>query len=92
MFIQTVRVKVKPCAGNPAGVVVMNESDYLANKDAYELYDPEKAKAEEAAKALEEKAEAEKAEADRLEKERLEKEKADQEEKPQDESPRRGKR
>ncbi len=41
MFIQTVRVKVTPCAGNPDGVVMMNESDYLANKDAYELYDQE---------------------------------------------------
>ena len=53
MFIQTVRVKVKPCAGNPAGVVVMNESDYLANKDAYELYD--QAKVPDEVKSVEEK-------------------------------------
>ena len=79
MSVATVKIKVKPCKGNEAGVVVMNEADYLANKDKYELYDPAKeaalkAQAEEAAK----KAEAEKADQERLEKEKAEKEAAEQ--------------
>ncbi len=42
MSVATVRVKVKPCKGNEAGIVILNEADYLANKDKYELYDPAK--------------------------------------------------
>lgn len=71
-FLSTVKIKVAPCKGNEAGIVVMNEADYDPAK--HELYDPAKeaaVKAEAEAKNAEE----EKAEQERLEKEQAEKEK-----------------
>ena len=79
MSVATVRVKVKPCKGNEAGIVLINEADYLANKDKYELYDPAKEAALKAdAEAALRKEEEEKAEKERLDKENAEKAKDDQ--------------
>lgn len=39
-FLSTVKIKVAPCKGNEAGIVVMNEADYDPAK--HELYDPAK--------------------------------------------------
>lgn len=79
-FLSTVKIKVAPCKGNEAGIVVLNEADYDPKK--HELYDPAKeaaVKAEaEAKKAEEAKAEAERLEKEKAEKEKAEKEKAEQ--------------
>ena len=74
-FLSTVKIKVAPCKGNEAGVVVLNEADYDPTK--HELYDPAKEAAVKA-EAEAKKAEEAKAEAERLEKEKAEKEKAEQ--------------
>ena len=74
-FLSTVKIKVAPCKGNEAGVVVLNEADYDPKK--HELYDPAKEAAVKA-EAEAKKAEEAKAEADRLEKEKAEKEKSEQ--------------
>ena len=74
-FLSTVKIKVAPCKGNEAGVVVLNEADYDPTK--HELYDPAKEAAVKA-EAEAKKAEEAKAEADRLEKEKAEKEKSEQ--------------
>lgn len=39
-FLSTVKIKVQPCKGNEAGIVVMNEVDY--DPKQHELYDPAK--------------------------------------------------
>ena len=87
MHLPTVRVKVKPCHGNEAGIVVMNEADYDPSK--HELYDPAKEAALKA-EAEAKKAEEEKAEKERLEKEQAEKEKVQKDEKADE--PKRGKK
>ena len=74
-FLSTVKIKVAPCKGNEAGVVVLNEADYDPTK--HELYDPAKEAAVKA-EAEAKKAEEAKAEAERLEKEKAEKEKSEQ--------------
>lgn len=71
-FLSTVKIKVQPCKGNEAGIVVLNEADYDPKK--HELYDPAKEAALKA-EAEAKKAEEEKAEQERLEKEQAEKEK-----------------
>lgn len=75
-FLSTVKIKVAPCKGNEAGIVVMNEADYDPAK--HELYDPAKEAALKA-DAEAKKAEKEKAEAEQLEKEKAEKEQAEKE-------------
>jgi len=38
--VPTVKIKVKPCDGNPEGSCIINKSDY--NPDVHELVDGEK--------------------------------------------------